>query len=140
MYVPKLPYGVFTLKINRVKRAPQLFSQLVQNYKRAGASRRLKFENAALSDRTGVATFYVHKSADFNHASDMRSWKTQVGSLQRKYGSKSIPVVVKATTFNALLDDHNILRVDYLQVDAEGLDAFVIEQVSLSAVRARNFY
>eukprot|EP00240_Pyramimonas_obovata_P014547 CAMPEP_0118925214 /NCGR_PEP_ID=MMETSP1169-20130426/3140_1 /TAXON_ID=36882 /ORGANISM="Pyramimonas obovata, Strain CCMP722" /LENGTH=204 /DNA_ID=CAMNT_0006866451 /DNA_START=80 /DNA_END=691 /DNA_ORIENTATION=- len=108
---------------------PELFSQLVRNYERAGKSKNLYFENAALSNRTGTATFYIHKAADFERAMDLSAWKTQVGSLRKKYGSKSVPISVKTISFNVLLDTYDIHKVDYLQIDAEGLDAFVIEQV-----------
>eukprot|EP00240_Pyramimonas_obovata_P012776 CAMPEP_0118925150 /NCGR_PEP_ID=MMETSP1169-20130426/3072_1 /TAXON_ID=36882 /ORGANISM="Pyramimonas obovata, Strain CCMP722" /LENGTH=258 /DNA_ID=CAMNT_0006866365 /DNA_START=333 /DNA_END=1106 /DNA_ORIENTATION=+ len=116
---------------------PQLYEKLVHNYLSRWPSCPFRFENAAIGATTGTERFYIRKNADFNRAEDLggAGLRTQMGSLRRTFGKKGIPVTVNTITVQDLFRKHSISHVDYLQIDAEGMDSLVVGQVPFDRIK-----
>jgi hypothetical protein len=118
----------------------QLYTELVANYRRGGASAALRFENAAVGehvDGSEEAPFYERQSADYARAgtSSLGGLRTQQGSLRHPPhadGTGWLVTAVRTVTFEQLLRRHNLTHIDYLHLSAEGLDAAILHQVQPS--------
>jgi len=110
---------------------PELYKQLVANYRSRGTASKLSFENAALGETTGNAFFHTRRSADYSNAARLQGsgLRTQLGSLRRSFGSKGSRITVNTITLRDLLLKYNITYIDYLQIDAEGMDSVVLNQI-----------
>jgi FkbM family methyltransferase len=112
-----------------VEPQPGPYAHLQRVYKN---NRRIKLENAAISDRCGESPFYT-VSCD----GQLPDWCAALASFDREHLLKHAPQVrgleeqivelrVKTVTFGELFRRNNVTRVDILQIDTEGFDAEII--------------
>eukprot|EP00976_Prorocentrum_cordatum_P085642 1186181-Prorocentrum_minimum.AAC.3 len=133
------PVHVLAFKYNwkgvLLEPVPELYQQLVSNYG-SNKALELKFENVALGDFTGRAPFYQRRNADFQRTADMygAGLRTQMGSLRRTFGRKGHRIWVNTITLTDLLEKHGFSHIDYLQIDAEGMDGVVVRQIPFPRV------
>jgi FkbM family methyltransferase len=113
-----------------VEPQPAAFAQLKRNY---SDQPQLIFENAAIGDKDGEVTLYT-----------LNNGTSPLASFQRRHlvrhAQKSGDIVerqVASLTFQSLLAKHGLsdVRVDLVQIDAEGCDARIIDAIDLEAVR-----
>jgi FkbM family methyltransferase len=125
-----------------VEPLPWVFERLRRTY--AGVAG-LAFENAAVAEATGCAPiFYVQP------APGDPPWIDLTASLRREVVLKmswSVPgirdridqALVPTVTLNDLVERHELRRLDFLHVDAEGYDLEVIRQLDFDASWAPRF-
>jgi FkbM family methyltransferase len=109
-----------------VEPQPRLFRKLVGNYK---DEPQLIFENVALGDRDGEATFYA-----FKESPDLPDEASALASFDRDRLVNNGPgfkgeieeIKVPTMTARSLLAKHDVSHIDYLQVDTEGFDYEVV--------------
>lgn len=116
-----------------VEPIPSVFEKLKQNY--AGQSN-LTFENAAIMERDGTAMLYVPEEG-------AGGLGTQVASFDRKHlllcGIPSSQVreeKVSALSVTSLLRKHQMRRLSILQIDTEGLDFMLLNEVLKTGMEA----
>lgn len=109
------------------------FATLQENYK--GLSR-VHFENAAIGEANGIVTMHripTHRV----HNRDVPRWGLGVASLYSDRNALAFNEVrsfviqepVACTTLPALLAQHDVTRIDVLQIDAEGHDHHILKQL-----------
>lgn len=124
-----------------VEPQPHTFKQLQENYRHEP---QLKFENAVISDRDGMTTFYVIKEG----IADLPFWLSQSASLDRNVVRnalyywryvKQLPglpddldsmiqeIPLPAMTVQSLLAKHQIQKVDLLVIDTMGFDFQILK-------------
>lgn len=127
-----------------------LFEQLAANYRGCEG---VVLENVAIADRNEVREFYrLDENVDLR-ASGMPEWLNQVGSLLRQrmgqmwdqceqdqaykrfISEHTVVDRVQCITFDDLLHRHQIQRIDFLQIDAEGYDYEIIRTIDFDRVR-----
>lgn len=127
-----------------------LFEQLAANYEGCEG---VILDNAAIADRNEVRDFYrLDENADLR-ASGMPQWLNQVGSLlpqrmgtlwdecehnqayKRFISEHTVVDRVQCITFDDLLQRHQIDRIDFLQIDAEGYDYEIIRTIDFHRVK-----
>jgi len=110
-----------------VEPIPDRFEKLKQNY--AGYSKSISFENSAISDKNGEAKFfYIPYKKIIEQGISYAELGTPNQLIHREH---SEPVIVKTITMENLLKKHNVNRIDYLQIDAEGQDFVIFKQLDL---------
>jgi len=109
------------------------FERLKANY---GNRENLKFENVAISDKPGEAKIYMADPAKID-SGELPDWTGGISSLipdggciggQRVAGHVVTEDIV-CETFNVVAKRNGLESIDVLQVDAEGYDAIVVNQV-----------
>jgi len=110
---------------------PDVFAKLVENYR---DEPQLAFENAAIADADGTATFYVADGAVGGKSCSVFS------SLRRDAVERALswrdtptanpvhPIHVTALSVRSLIDQYRITRLDLLQCDAQGYDCELVGQ------------
>ncbi len=95
-----------------------------------GACRDVSFVNAAIDECTGSRAFYSVAAG----VEGLPTWTEQLGSFDRNHLLKHedqapglaqhiVPLNVPTLSFDDLLDQYKLKRLDLLQIDAEGMDA-----------------
>ena len=127
-----------------VEPSPEVFERLRRNY--AGVSERIAFENVAIADHDGTATFFHVDWVDGeqSHRIDV------LGSLSldaaQTSGALLLPdeqhrrIVrdeVACLTFDSLCRKHGVERLNLLLIDAEGYDFEIVKQLDLERHRPR---
>jgi len=118
-----------------VEPQPRLFHKLVANYK---GEPQLVFENVALGDKDGEATFYA-----FKESPDLPPEASMLASFDRIRVSHNGPgikgeieeIKVPTVTAKSLLDKHGVSAIDYLQVDTEGFDYEVVRMFLSTGIK-----
>ncbi|MDB6153565.1 MAG: hypothetical protein JWL90_2018 [Chthoniobacteraceae bacterium] len=126
------------------------FDALIQNYENVP---NVIFENVAIADRSGPATFYRLGVDPVEHG--YPEWLLQLGSLKKDrmeslwdryegdqklktfYLQHRIEESITCITFSELLERHNIKSVDLLQIDTEGYELEILSTVDFSAIPVR---
>lgn len=115
------------------------FKRLVDNYQH---DERLIFENVAISDDEESRDLYkVKEGLDF-----LPKWTTGLGSFYLPVLLKhqwAIPDLekyivkeqVRCKTFNRLMEDHQVERIDLLMIDTEGYDFEIIKQIDFNRLK-----
>ncbi|MDP6979931.1 MAG: FkbM family methyltransferase [Myxococcota bacterium] len=90
-------------------------------------------DNRAELERTcrGMKNVTIDPRALSDHASDEMPWfqsdvSTGISSLQAFHDSHALTGCVEVTTLAQALEAHKVEQVDFLKIDAEGLDLFVL--------------
>jgi FkbM family methyltransferase len=123
-------YGILRKGLIRavlVEPVPESFAELKENY--AGIPN-IHFCNAAVSSAPGTVSMYTTRQA---RDEEGRHW-TQVSSFDEnhllKHGAdrgQIITIPVRAVTLQELVDEYKLDRIDFLQIDAEGFDAEIVQ-------------
>lgn len=104
----------------------EYYDELIKNYsKNSGV---IPVNVAIYSENTNLAIYRVSKN------SDLPDWANGIASLDPNHHKKTkIPEVnmiketVQGITFEVLIKDYNINRVDFLQIDTEGYDYNILK-------------
>jgi len=104
----------------------EYYDELIKNYsKNSGV---IPVNVAIYSENTNLAMYRVSKN------SDLPDWANGIASLDPNHHKKTkIPEVnmiketVQGITFEVLIKDYNINRVDFLQIDTEGYDYNILK-------------
>lgn len=126
------------------------FDELVNNYRNIPG---VAFENVAIADRSGPATFYrlgVDPVA-YGHP----EWLSQLGSLKKErmtelwdkyegdktlkefYLANQVEEIVECITFPDLMSRHNLREVDLLQIDVEGYELEILRTIDFNKFPTR---
>jgi FkbM family methyltransferase len=133
-----------------VEPVKSFYHELVKNY---GGTPGVKFENVAISDRSGPATFF--RLGVDPVAYGFPDWLSQLGSLKEErmtalwdryesdkilkqfYLDHQVEEIVECITFNELLDRHHLNQVDLLQIDVEGYELEILRSIDFDRTRVR---
>lgn len=109
---------------------PRVFQRLIANYQ---GRENLEFENAAISDHDGTATFYTVK--DGEREDFLASFHKSI--IRRRIASDSDiqEISVRTMTFGSLIEKHRISDIDILQIDAEGYDADILRMFDFNRMQ-----
>lgn len=90
--------------------------------------------NLCIGNSNTVATF--HESASLLSSSDHGLVSTLCESEVRKWSKATsfTSYIVDVVTVDRLLENHKIERVDYISIDAEGMDLEIFRQFDLTAL------
>jgi FkbM family methyltransferase len=127
-----------------VEPVDHIFKKLKLNYK---GKQFLKFENVAISNKSGEINFYRTK----NDADHLPIWHTQIGSINKSFLLKHkdrIPEIekniicdkVQSETFEYLIKKYSIKNVDVIHIDAEGHDFEILKLIPIKKLRPRFIY
>lgn len=146
--LPRLKEGRGRLLL--VEPVKEYFEQLVENYRGVP---NVSFENAAVAERSGEASFFRLGVDPVQHG--FPEWLTQLGSLkeqrmrelweryeadpelQRFYLEHRVEERVRCVAFDELLRKHDIAAVDLLQIDVEGYELEILRTIDFRAVPIR---
>lgn len=127
-----------------VEPVPYLFEQLRNNYAgRVG----LTFENVAINDGSTQVLYWTDPKAKEDHP-NLPDWFDGLGSLNEEHvcGAPGVAELllryrrempVKGSTFQELLDRHEVTDFDLLVIDTEGYDWQVLRQVDFARYKPR---
>lgn len=116
-----------------VEPLPDMFEKLKNNYIDRG---NLVFENAAITEQEGLAE--ITRIPEANVGQECPAWADGISTLKpdihivnqdddlRAYSEQE---PIRTTTFETLVNKHNLRKIDILQIDAEGYDKEVFDQV-----------
>lgn len=125
-----------------VEPLPHIFKRLKANY--AEISHRLIFENAAVSQQEGVLPMYFINTLENPGEKGLPDWYELIASLDKDFLLSQIPEVpnaeamvdqmeVPCLSVKSICDKHDVGRLDFMHVDAEGHDFDVIQSVDLDS-------
>jgi FkbM family methyltransferase len=136
-------YGLRGILIEPQREA---FRALEENYRRQS---QLVLLNVAISDRDGTRDLYRIRS----DVEGLPTWSRQVASFSldtilrhgqdiATHGIRGIPNIqdlvetehVECMTFDTLLRDFGVERIDLLQIDTEGYDAEIVKMIDLGQI------
>jgi FkbM family methyltransferase len=105
-------------KVISVEPNPETYDRLLYNIEFNGLEDTVKVFKIALSDKPGEGTLFVPEK---NHP------HRGIASLQKYSDSLTTDFKVKIETLDGLANKLNLPRIDFLKVDTDGSDAFVLE-------------
>jgi len=116
-----------------VEPLPDMFEKLKTNYSNRS---NLIFENVAITDKEGLAD--ITRIPEKNVGEDCPQWADGISTLRPDIhiiGSDpnlkeySVTEQIRTTTFATLAKKNRIADIDILQIDAEGFDKIVFDQI-----------
>lgn len=115
-----------------VEPVEKYFDELKQNFEgKANAY----FENSAISDKNEKACIY-RVDYDAIAANQVPGWANGISSLDRNSAPFSsieekfiVSDQINCITIDKLIEKYNILNIDILQIDAEGYDYFILNEI-----------
>jgi FkbM family methyltransferase len=122
-----------------VEPLPDMFAKLKQTYK---THENLKLENAAITEHIGRAQITripfdkVNKEAP-SWADGIATLKPEIHIISRyeNLAPYAVQEPIKTITFAALAEKHQITHIDLLQIDTEGYDKVIFDQIWLAGFR-----
>jgi FkbM family methyltransferase len=126
-----------------------LFERLKQNYADCEG---IAFEQAAIAEAPGVRDFYRLREDVNPAAHGFPDWLDQVGSLlPERLGemwngfegnqaykaflvANTVVEKVRCITFAQLLEKHQLRKIDFLQIDAEGYDYQILRSIPFERI------
>lgn len=124
-----------------IEPVPHLYDKLVERYKE---NKNIECKNIALSDHDGLAKFYF---LEVKPDEDLPSWADEVGSFHldiiKKH--KAIPnleerirsIDVKTQTFQGMIAETHLSKVDLILIDTEGHDYMVLKTIDLNRIKPK---
>ena len=124
-----------------VEPVPYVFERLAERY---GANPRLALENCAIAEHEGVQE--LHHLPELPPGDAAWKWYDALGSFRRDVvlrhdgfvpdiGSQLVATEVPCLTFDGLCARRGLERVDVVQIDTEGYDLVILEQIDLDRYR-----
>jgi FkbM family methyltransferase len=127
-----------------VEPIPMYAKLLAANYESTG---RFKIEQVAITAEPGSKTMYfVNEGSTDHNGNTIPALYRGVASLYRSHVEKHLPpamrsaiaeVSVECVTVSILLARNSFVRVDLVQIDAEGYDFIVVKQLDFSVIRPK---
>ena len=117
---------------------PEYFEQLKDNY---GNRDNLIFENVAITEAEEDRNIYRIPSDIVGK--DVPEWANGISTFLPDGGAiaelfeKTVTETVKCVTFESLKQKHDINKIDILQIDAEGYDFNIFQQIWVSGIRPK---
>jgi FkbM family methyltransferase len=116
-----------------VEPQPDVFERLKSNY---SGSTQLRFENCAIADRSGYASFYTVREPG-NQTAESSTFasfdRKRLENYARKRGATVEELSVPIMSPDCLLKKHEIDHIDLLQIDAEGHDFEILKLFALGS-------
>ena len=137
-------------KLIVVEPVRSFYDELVKNYEGIPG---VVFENVAISDHSGPATFYRLGVDPVAHG--YPDWLSQLGSLKEKritelwdqyeadkrlqdfYLAHRVQETVQCITFPELISRHNLTKIDLLQIDVEGYELEILRTIDFGKFPTR---
>jgi FkbM family methyltransferase len=137
-------------KLVVVEPVRSFYMELLRNYEGIPG---VAFENVAISDRSGPATFYRLGVDPVAHGYPW--WLSQLGSLKEErmtelwdqyeadirlknfFLANRVEEVVQCITFEELMNRHNLKKIDLLQIDVEGYEFEILKTIEFSRFPTR---
>lgn len=115
-----------------VEPIPFIINNLKQNYESID---NIIIENIAISDED-VSEFvlYYEENSNYEVSSFSKRHILNHGCPEHKIKSINVPCL----TINQLLEKHNLVELDYLYIDTEGLDVHIIASIDYSKYKINN--
>lgn len=114
-----------------VEPVPHLYAELRSNFKDCPG---VTCENSAISDSDGVREFFYIEPQHIASEIDMFVGSFDLNHVKAHTTSPVSSLAVKCLTLRSLLFKHNITRVDFLEIDLEGIDYVVVKQIPFDIV------
>lgn len=108
-----------------VEPQPKPFSDATETYV---SDQRVRVVNAAITESDGVISLYTNAEGHTPFASLLES--------RKKFIRNHTTIYVRGITFATLLQETNVVDIDFLMIDTEGFD-FLILQQALQALKQR---
>ncbi len=117
-----------------------VFTKLKENYRSIGG---LVFENVAIGNKNGFKNFYMLKKSE---KENIPLWYDEIGSFSKSHvlkhrdrikdiGERLIIAKIKVLTLKSLLEKHRISKIDFLQIDTEGYDQYILGQIPFDKLK-----
>lgn len=112
---------------------PDMFDKLKANYAERS---NLLFEDAAITEQEGTAE--ITRIPEENVDNECPPWADGISTLKpdihiigqrEELKEFSVKQVIRTTTFEALARKHSLSQIDILQIDAEGYDKEIFDQI-----------
>jgi len=122
-----------------VEPLPDMFDKLKDNYK---GNDNLKFENSAITDKNGIADITRIPFEKVNR--ECPEWADGISTLKpdqhiigryENLKPHAVKESVKTITFAKLVEKYDIKKIDLLQMDTEGYDKEIFDQIWLTGFR-----
>lgn len=121
-----------------IEPVPWFFNKLKYNYRLISNPERITFDNSVIHTYNGMCEFYCMRDIDytFNYNSE-KNWGVEISGVnlnlikqherflknqQFQYDTLNLPCI----TPTKLIEKYNITSVEFLKIDAEGLDYHLI--------------
>jgi FkbM family methyltransferase len=115
-----------------VEPIPFIIEELKANYQSYDS---VVIENIAISDtHVNEFTLYYEENSNYEVSSFSKQHILDHGCPEYKIKSLNVPCL----TINQLLEKYNITELDYLYIDTEGLDVFIISSIDYSKYKINN--
>ncbi len=117
-----------------------VFDKLKNNYKNVKG---LVFEDAAIGDKDGFKNFYLLKKSE---GENLPLWYDEIGSFSKehvlKHGDRIKDIdkrlmtqKIKVLTLKSLLEKYKVSKIDFLQIDTEGYDQYILKQIPFNKIK-----
>ena len=122
-----------------VEPVKDVFDKLKENYK---DKKNLKFENSAITHENGTAE--IHRIPLNKVGSECPYWADGISTLlpsdhiiseYNELKSNSVTEEINTITVQTLIDKYSISNIDILQIDTEGYDKFIFDELWKSGIR-----
>jgi FkbM family methyltransferase len=111
---------------------PFIINDLTQQYE---SYDNIIIENIAISDNEASEfTLYYEENSNYEVSSFSKQHILDHGCPEYKIKS----ILVPCLTINQLLDKYNIIELDYLYTDTEGLDAHILSSINYAKYKINN--
>lgn len=111
---------------------PFIIDELKQSY---NSFKNIVIENIAISDEDlPEFTLYYEEDSNYEVSSFSKKHILDHGCPEYKIKSINVPCL----TINQLLEKYNIVELDYLYIDTEGLDVHIISSIDYSKYKINN--
>lgn len=122
-----------------VEPVAHLFKRLVHNYSGVPG---LVFENVAIAEDCGMAALYRYKEDE----SELPAWHEGTGSLVKNFEERHNKVIdnvsgrltqelVACTTFQNLIEKHDVKVIDVLCLDVEGYEYNILKTINFNRIK-----
>ena len=111
---------------------PYIIDDLKNKY---NAFNNIEIENIAISDvESDMFTLFYEENSNYEVSSFSKKHILDHGCPEHKIKSLDIPCL----TLNQLLNKYNIIELDYLHIDTEGLDVHIISSIDFNKFKIKN--
>jgi len=139
MYLYVRKYGWKGILVEPVS---YIFEKLKENYK---GIKNISFENVAIGDKDGYKNFFRLKKIEDR---DAPLWYDEIGSFLKENVLKHkdkfpdlekylITEKIRCLTLNSLFNKYNLKKIDFLQIDTEGYDYYIVKQIPFDSIKPK---
>lgn len=117
-----------------------VFEKLKSNYR---GVRDLIFEDVAIGDKDGFKNFYMLRKSE---GENLPLWYDEIGSFSKEHvlkhgdrikdiNKRIIIQKIRILTLKSLLEKHKVSKIDFLQIDTEGYDQYILRQIPFNKIK-----